>query len=241
IIKGFIYSIGIGVVTGKAILTMSISVSCSSLYSSKHLCKSPSSHQYRAFCHASPQLQQFHRKQQLNFSSLVYNPFRSLVMNKRRRGVGAVCYSAPFTYRNLQWVSTVCTTALMLARGTAIHKSFLVPFFVLQAPPSIVTWMKGEYGIWTAFLALLVRLFFVIPGELELPFITLLLVIVSPYQIMRLRGTQEGVIISLAISAYLAFQHFTRAGSLQRALDQGSILATLATICIVVVPCLHLL
>ncbi|KAL7089271.1 hypothetical protein ACP275_13G178300 [Erythranthe tilingii] len=101
--------------------------------------------------------------------------------------------------------------------------------------------MKGEYGIWTAFLALLVRLFFYIPGELELPFIALLLVILSPYQITRLRGTQEGVIASLAIAAYLAFQHFTRLGSLGKAFDQGSILATLATVCVVLVPCLLLI
>lgn len=31
---------------------------------------------------------------------------------------------------------------LMLAKGTAIHKSFLVPLFALQAPGSIVSWMK---------------------------------------------------------------------------------------------------
>ncbi|KAL0305542.1 UNVERIFIED_CONTAM: cold-regulated inner membrane protein 1, chloroplastic [Sesamum radiatum] len=155
----------------------------------------------------------------------------------------------------------------MLARGTAIHKSFLVPLFALQAPASIVSWIKGEYGVWTAFLALLCVYSSFIPtsefralevsfvlkfgllnvqkclerGELELPFIAFLLVIVSPNQIMRLRGTQEGVIISLAIAAYLAFQHFSRAGSLGKAFDQGSILATLATISIVVAPCLLLI
>lgn len=59
--------------------------------------------------------------------------------------------------------------------------------------------------------------------------------------IVHRRGTQEGVILSLVIAAYLAFQHFTRAGSLGKSFDQGSILATLATICIVVVPCLLLI
>ncbi|KAL7089270.1 hypothetical protein ACP275_13G178300 [Erythranthe tilingii] len=162
-------------------------------------------------------------------------------MDKKIRGFGAVCYSAPLTPQNLQWVSTVSTAILLLAKGTAIQKSFLVPLFALQAPAAIVSWMKGEYGIWTAFLALLVRLFFYIPGELELPFIALLLVILSPYQITRLRGTQEGVIASLAIAAYLAFQHFTRLGSLGKAFDQGSILATLATVCVVLVPCLLLI
>ncbi|KAD3068944.1 hypothetical protein E3N88_36824 [Mikania micrantha] len=108
----------------------------------------------------------------------------------------------------------------MFAKGTAIQKSFLVPFFALQAPASLVSWIKGEYGIWTAFLALLVRLFFYIPGELELPFIALLMVILLPYQITNLRGRQEGTVLSLVIAAFLAFQHFTRVGSLKRAFDQ---------------------
>ncbi|KAL6500751.1 hypothetical protein OROHE_025548 [Orobanche hederae] len=175
----------------------------------------------RVFCRFSPQpFQQLQKRQQLQLDTVTYNPLRTctvLTTNKKMRGV------------------------LMLARGTAIQKSFLVPLFALQAPASIISWMKGEHGIWTAFLALLVRLFFFIPGELELPFLTLMLVIVSPYQIMRrLRGTQEGVILSLVIAAYLAFQHFTRAGSLRKAFDQGSIFATLATTFIVAVPCLLL-
>ncbi|KAL6562021.1 hypothetical protein OROGR_003028 [Orobanche gracilis] len=202
----------------------------------------PSSHQSRrVFCRFSPQLQ---KRQQLQLDPLTYNPLWNctvLVTNKKMRGYGPVCYSAPLTPRNLQWIFTVSAAVLMLARGTAIQKSFLVPLFALQAPASIISWIKGEHGIWTAFLALLVRLFFFIPGELELPFLTLMLVIVSPYQIMRrIRGTQEGVILSLVIAAYLAFQHFTRAGSLRKAFDQGSIFATLATTFIVAVPCLLL-
>ncbi|XP_073309106.1 cold-regulated 413 inner membrane protein 1, chloroplastic-like [Primulina huaijiensis] len=176
------------------------------------------------------------------FSSLSYNPLREFVMNKKVCGFGAVCHSGPLTPRNLQWVSTISTAVLMLARDTSIHRSFLAPLFALQAPASIVSWIKGEYGIWTAFLALLVRLFFFIPGELELPFIALLLVILAPNQVMsRLRGTQEGIILTLIIAAYLAYQHFSRTGSLARAFDQGSIFATLAIICIVVVSCLLLI
>ncbi|KAK3024024.1 hypothetical protein RJ639_044126 [Escallonia herrerae] len=128
----------------------------------------------------------------------------------------------------------------MLAKGTAIPKSFLVPLFALQAPASIISWIKGEYGVWTAFLALLVRLFFYIPGELELPFIALLMIIVAPYQVMNLSRTQEGLMVSLVIAGYLAFQHFSRAGSLRKAFDQGSIIATLAIVCVVAVPCLLL-
>ncbi|XVF02493.1 hypothetical protein REPUB_Repub04eG0179900 [Reevesia pubescens] len=38
---------------------------------------------------------------------------------------------------------------------------------------------------------------------------------------MNLRGTQQGAIMSLVIAAYLAFQHFSRADSLQNAFNQG--------------------
>ncbi|XP_059664758.1 cold-regulated 413 inner membrane protein 1, chloroplastic-like [Cornus florida] len=163
------------------------------------------------------------------------------VMKRNRRGFGPVCYSAPLTPRSLQWISTVSSAVLLLARGTGVQKSFAVPLFALQAPASLISWIKGEYGIWTAFLALLVRLFFSIPGELELPFIALLLVIVAPYQVLNLRGTKEGVMLSLVIAGYLAFQHFTRAGSLRKAFDQSSVVATLAIICIVAVSCLLLI
>ncbi|XP_057948969.1 cold-regulated 413 inner membrane protein 1, chloroplastic-like isoform X3 [Malania oleifera] len=99
----------------------------------------------------------------------------------------------------------------------------------------------GEYGTWTAFLVLLVRLFFFIPADLELPLVALLLGIVAPYQAVGLRGTQGGNTVSLVIAGYLAYQHFSRAGSLRIAFDQSSIVATLAIICITAVPLLLLI
>lgn len=108
-------------------------------------------------------------------------------------------------------------------------------------------------------------------GELELPFMALLLVIVAPHQVLTLRqvgflcenirnyclfltcfhalanffpsyrGTQQGAIISLVIAGYLAFQHFSRAGNLRKAFEQGSVVATLAIICITAVSCLFLI
>ncbi|XP_042482236.1 cold-regulated 413 inner membrane protein 1, chloroplastic-like [Macadamia integrifolia] len=181
----------------------------------------------------------------LQSNNLIFHPLRfspkHQQLKRNKRGSGAVCYAAPLAPRTLQWVCAVASAILVVSRGTAVQKSFLVPLFALQAPSSIVSWIKSEYGIWTAFLALLVRLFFSIPGELELPFMALLLVIVAPYQVMNLRGTQGGVIASLLIAAYLAYQHFSRAGSLQIAFDQGSIIPTLAVICITAVPSLLLI
>ncbi|KAM0854239.1 hypothetical protein ACQ4PT_050558 [Festuca glaucescens] len=134
---------------------------------------------------------------------------------------------APYQVMNL--------SVLLFAEGTGIHKSFLVPLFALQAAAGVISWIKSEYGPWTAFLVLLVRLFFPLPGDLELPLSTMLLVSVAPYQVINMRGTQGGAILSLAVALYLAFQHFTRTGGIRKAFDQGSIIATLAITCITVI------
>ncbi|XP_058731626.1 cold-regulated 413 inner membrane protein 1, chloroplastic-like [Vicia villosa] len=162
--------------------------------------------------------------------------------NRRITGFRVRSYAAPYplTTPNVQWISTVSALVLVLAKGTTVQKSFLVPLFALQAPAAVFAWMQGRYGVWSAFLALLVRLFFHIPGELELPFIALLLVIVAPHEAIRLRDTKEGAAVSLLIAAYLAFQHFSRTG-LEKSFDQGSIVATLAVIGISVASVLLLI
>ncbi|XP_030972598.1 cold-regulated 413 inner membrane protein 1, chloroplastic [Quercus lobata] len=178
-----------------------------------------------------------------------YNPLSlrlssvGMAMKKKQKktGFGTVCYASPITTRNLQFISTVSSLVLIFAKGTAIQKSFLVPLLALQAPVAVISWIKGEYGLWTAFLALLIRLFLFIPGELELLFLALILVIVAPYQVMDFRGTQQGAIVSLLIAGYLAFQHFSRAGSLQKSIEQGSIVATLAIVCTTAVSLLLLI
>ncbi|KAJ4821532.1 cold-regulated 413-plasma membrane 2 [Rhynchospora pubera] len=166
------------------------------------------------------------------------NPLRiALPMKmKERKRETVVRASASVSAQTLQWVSAVSTGILMVTRGTAIQKSFLVPLFALQAPASIIAWIKGEYGMWTAFITLLIRLFYFIPGELDLPFLAMLFVITAPYQAISLRGTQGGAILSLVVAAYLAFQHFSRLGNLKKAFEQGSIIATLAIISITAVP-----
>ncbi|KAK7359151.1 hypothetical protein VNO77_01098 [Canavalia gladiata] len=177
-------------------------------------------------------------------SSICHQGIRSIVKSNtsnRSAGFRVFCYAPPLlTPPNLQWISTVASVVLILAKGTAVPKQFIVPLFALQAPAGVVAWIKGTYGVWAAFLTLLVRLFFYIPGELELPFLALLLVIIAPYEAMKLRHTKEGAVISLLIVAYLAFQHFSRT-SLQRSFDQGSIVATLAVICITVASLLLLI
>ncbi|PKA62013.1 Cold-regulated 413 inner membrane protein 1, chloroplastic [Apostasia shenzhenica] len=156
----------------------------------------------------------------------------SSVLKNREQCRRTACFASSLSPHTLQWISAVSSAILMLTKGTTIQKSFLVPLFALQAPSIVISWINGRYGTWTAFLALFMRLFYFLPGELELPFFTMLVVISAPYEAMNLRGSQAGAIISLAISVYLAFQHFSRLGSLRQAFDQLSFIATLAIICI---------
>ncbi|KAG2599619.1 hypothetical protein PVAP13_5KG421700 [Panicum virgatum] len=83
-----------------------------------------------------------------------------------------------------------CRT-LMFGTGTTIRRSLLVPLFALQAPSSTVSWIKGDYGQWIAFVGILLRLFCYVPGELELPLSTILLVMTAPYQFMDLRVSRR--------------------------------------------------
>ncbi|KAH9290717.1 hypothetical protein KI387_034834, partial [Taxus chinensis] len=86
----------------------------------------------------------------------------------------------------LRWLFAVSSVVLMLSKNTGIHKSFLVPLLALQAPGDAVSWIRGEYGLWTAFVIFLVRLFYPIPGEMELPLLFVLTVIIAPYQALNL-------------------------------------------------------
>ncbi|KAL0925682.1 hypothetical protein M5K25_004046 [Dendrobium thyrsiflorum] len=114
--------------------------------------------------------------------------WQTSVFRRQKHCRGNTCYTkAALNHGTLQWVSAVASAALMFSKGTAIQKSFLVPIFALQAPPAVISWIKGRYGTWAAFIVLLVRLFYLIPGELELPFLTMLLVISAPYEAIDLR------------------------------------------------------
>lgn len=162
---------------------------------------------------------------------------------KGSSGNGGACTatgSIALSAETLRWIFTGAAALLMLLKNTAINKSFLVPLLVLQAPRDVITWIRGEYGLWAAFLALLVRLFYYIPGELELPLIFVLVVITSPYQAMDLRGTMAAIVVCAGVATFLAYQHFSGAGGIKGSFKEGAFLASLAVVCLVVVPFIFL-
>ncbi|KAI3882490.1 hypothetical protein MKW92_021713 [Papaver armeniacum] len=128
--------------------------------------------------------------------------------------------------QNLQWVCVIASAVLIIASGTSIQKSFL-----------------GENGVWAVFLALAFKLFYIFPKELELPLYAMLFVIASPQQVVKLRGTQTGSVISLLIAGFLAFQHFSGIGfgNLLKGFQPGSLLATVGIIGITLTPLMLLI
>lgn len=136
----------------------------------------------------------------------------------------------------LRWIFAGAAALLLFLKNAAINKAILVPLLALQAPRDVVTWIRGEYGLWVAFLALLVRLFYQIPGELELPLVFVLLVITAPFQALDFRGTTAALVVNASVAAYLGYQHFTGVGGVKESFKEGTFLGSLAIIVLVVVP-----
>lgn len=154
-------------------------------------------------------------------------------------GKGGACTSSAnvaMSAETLRWVFAAAAALLMVLKNVAINKAFLVPLLALQAPRDVITWLRGEYGLWAAFLALLVRLFYYIPGELELPLLFVLLVIASPFQALDFRGTPAATILCAGLAAYVAYQHFSKAGNIKGAFQDGAFMASIAVLCLVCIP-----
>ncbi|TVU35643.1 hypothetical protein EJB05_17543, partial [Eragrostis curvula] len=154
-----------------------------------------------------------------------------------RLGTTAVlcCSSTRRCTETLQFTSVAAAVTVMLDTGTSIERYLLVPFFALQAPYSAISWIKGEYGRWTALFGLLMSLLCVMPGELQLLVSTMLLIILGPDQFMNLRGSQGGGVLSVAIVVYLMFQHFAGVGGLRKAFGREAIITSLCIICMTVI------
>ncbi|XP_066309343.1 cold-regulated 413 inner membrane protein 2, chloroplastic-like isoform X1 [Miscanthus floridulus] len=125
----------------------------------------------------------------------------------RLASVALCCASAQQCTDALRWICITAAARLMLAAGTTVDKSLLVPFVALQAPSGVTFWARQDHGRWMW-----------------------IAVLVGP--LMRfLYMTTGRAILTSAIAVYLAFQHFTGAGSLRKAFSGVAIFATLCIVC----------
>lgn len=53
----------------------------------------------------------------------------------------------------------------MLVKNTGVRKPLVVLLLAVTVPEEVTSWIRGDYGLWLAFVGLLVRLFYSIPGK----------------------------------------------------------------------------
>lgn len=165
-----------------------------------------------------------------------------LNLSKGSRGggaMGAVC-TLPASPETLRWIFVAAATVLLFIKNAGIPKQFLVPLLALEIPQDPLRWIKGEYGLWTAFLALAVKLFYYIPAELELPLYLLLIIVTAPFQLTQYRGSIPAAIATLAGAAYLSYEHYRSSGTVKGAFEGEKIFPSIALIILLVIPILYL-
>jgi len=142
---------------------------------------------------------------------------------------------------SLNWVLVLSSVFLMLAAQTNVYKQILVPLTALHMPREVIGWMRGEYGMWIATVAVLVRLFYGIPGQLELPFATFLLIAVAPNNLLAFRREPAAALICLLMALYAGYSHYTHFGNKEDALNSPVLGTTVAITSIVVISAWFLL
>ncbi|KXG33053.1 cold-regulated 413 inner membrane protein 1, chloroplastic [Sorghum bicolor] len=161
----------------------------------------------------------------------------------RLASVALCCATAQQCNDALRWNCVTAAAMLMVAAGTTVDKSILVPFVALQAPSGVTFFVKEDHGrlMWIGLLIGIMRFLYIITGEWRRAISTTFLVAIAmvPSQVMKLRESQGRAVLSSAIAVYLAFQHFTGAGSLRKAF--GSVAAIFATLCIVCMTTISLM
>lgn len=153
--------------------------------------------------------------------------------------LGAAC-ALPASPETLRWVSVAAAAVLLFIKNVSIPKQFLVPLLAIEIPRDANGWIKGDYGLWTGFLALAIKLFYRIPAELELPLYLVLLIITAPFQLTQYRGTVPAAVATLAIAGYLAYEHYKTTGSVKATFQGEKIFPSIALIILVVIPILYL-
>eukprot|EP00252_Welwitschia_mirabilis_P015160 TRINITY_DN33351_c0_g1_i1.p1 TRINITY_DN33351_c0_g1~~TRINITY_DN33351_c0_g1_i1.p1 ORF type:complete len:251 (-),score=17.95 TRINITY_DN33351_c0_g1_i1:351-1046(-) len=157
----------------------------------------------------------------------------------RGRGLRIQAFPSPLlSVESSRWAYAVSALVLMLAKNARIYKSFLVPLVALGAPPTLMSWIRGEYGLWSTLVLFLVRLFYYIPGDLELPFLFMIFVIIAPLQVLNQRGTQISTVFAIAAAAYLCFQQYRVSGGMKGCLEEGNVIPTIALLFLLCVPLL---
>ncbi|KAL3679255.1 hypothetical protein R1sor_022211 [Riccia sorocarpa] len=150
----------------------------------------------------------------------------------------------------LTWLAFAAATYVFVMDRTQwrtnILTALLVPYIGLNLPSTLLKILRGDIGLWLAFIAVVVRLFFPkhIPENvneyLELPACLILLVVTAPKLLLDVRFTWLGVVISLLIGAYLLYDHINNSGGLRKAFAERGIPLTIGIILLFASPILQI-
>ncbi|CAO2813490.1 unnamed protein product [Amaranthus hypochondriacus] len=128
----------------------------------------------------------------------------------------------------LQWVASFAAIYLLVLDRTNwktnILTGLLVPYIFFSLPGVLFSFLRGQVGMWIAFVAVILRLFFPrrFPDWLELPGAMILIIVVAPNLFAHtIRGDWIGAAICLAIGCYLLQEHIRASGGFRNSFTRA--------------------
>ncbi|WCJ31005.1 cold-regulated 413-plasma membrane 2 [Euphorbia peplus] len=127
----------------------------------------------------------------------------------------------------LKWVASFAAIYLLILDRTNWRTNMLtgllVPYIFFSLPSRIFDFLRGEVGMWIAFIAVVLRLFFPrhFPDWLEMPGSLILLLVVAPsFFAETVKESWVGVLICLLIGCYLLQEHIRASGGFRNSFTQ---------------------
>lgn len=134
----------------------------------------------------------------------------------------------------LRWGLTVSAMLLILQRNPGTRKHLLIPVILLESPGDVMTFIKGEYGSWVAFVGLTLLIFFRIPGDLDFPLGVYVFMALAPSQVVAMRGTIGGIVSSFMCAGLATYQYFKATGGITNGFKGPTLMNTLSILIILV-------
>ncbi|KAJ8441946.1 hypothetical protein Cgig2_020091 [Carnegiea gigantea] len=149
----------------------------------------------------------------------------------------------------LQWVASVAAIYLLILDRTNwktnILTGLLVPYLFFCLPGVLFNFLRGQVGMWIAFIAVILRLFFPqrFPDWLELPGAIILIIVVAPDLFAHtFRADWVGAAVCLVIGCYLLQEHIRASGGFRNSFTRANgISNTIGIVVLLVYPVWHLI
>ncbi|XP_074275388.1 cold-regulated 413 plasma membrane protein 2-like [Silene latifolia] len=128
-----------------------------------------------------------------------------------------------------QWLASLAAIYLLILDRTNwktnILTGLLVPYIFFSLPLVLFAFFRGQFGMWVAFIAVVLRLFFPrqFPDWLELPGAIILIIVVAPDWIAdTLRDNVVGAAVCLVIGCYLLQEHIRASGGFRNSFTRAN-------------------